>query len=121
MEFLVIAQSQDDFAAWLELQRQPAPEPVDALSREGQQIFLGSACVYCHAVRGTPASGRLGPDLTHLASRRTLGARMIENNRGNLAGWTVNAQAIKPGNKMPPMYMEPEALHALLAYLELLE
>ncbi len=121
MEFLVIAQPQDEFSAWLENQRRPAPEPVDALSREGQQIFLGSACVYCHAVRGTPASGRLGPDLTHLASRRTLGARMIENNRGNLAGWTVNAQAIKPGNKMPPMYMEPEALHALLAYLELLE
>lgn len=121
MEFLVIAQEEDDFARWLENQRRPAREPENALTRHGQQVFLGSACVYCHTVRGTPASGRLGPDLTHLASRRTLGARMLENNRGNLAGWTVNAQAIKPGNRMPPMYMEAEALHALLAYMESLE
>jgi cytochrome c oxidase subunit II len=121
MEFLVIAQERPDYDAWAEHQRQPAREPFDELTRLGQQVFLGSACVYCHTVRGTTASGRLGPDLTHLASRMTLGARMLENNRGNLAGWTVNAQAIKPGNRMPPMYMEPEALQALLAYMEMLE
>lgn len=121
MEFLVIAQEPDAYAAWAERQQQPAANPTDPFLRRGQQVFLGSACVYCHAVRGTNASGRLGPDLTHLASRRTLGARLLENNRGNLAGWTVNAQALKPGNRMPPMYLEPEALQALLAYLESLE
>ena len=121
MEFLVIAQQEDDFQAWTEQQQQPAPEPVDELTRRGRQVFLGSACVYCHTVRGTNATGTLGPDLTHVASRRTLGARMLENNRANLAGWTVNSQAIKPGNRMPPVYMQPESLHALMAYLETLE
>jgi cytochrome c oxidase subunit II len=121
MELLVIAQAPEDYAAWVERQRRDATQPTDPVALEGMQVFLGSACVYCHAVRGTPASGRLGPDLTHLASRRTLGARMLENNRGNLAGWIVNAQAIKPGNAMPPMHMEPEPLLALLAYLEGLE
>lgn len=121
MEFLVIAQEEDDFQGWLEQQRRSAAQPEDDLTRKGQQVFLGSACVYCHTIRGTNASGRLGPDLTHLASRRTIGARMLENNHGNLAGWTVNSQAIKPGNRMPPMQLEPESLQALLVYLESLE
>lgn len=121
MEFLVIAQEEDDFQGWLEQQRSSAAQPEDDLTRKGQQVFLGSACVYCHTIRGTNASGRLGPDLTHLASRRTIGARMLENNHGNLAGWTVNSQAIKPGNHMPPMQLEPESLQALLVYLESLE
>jgi cytochrome c oxidase subunit 2 len=121
MQLMVIVQSEREFASWLERQQAiPAP-PDDELAFEGRQIFLGSACVYCHNIEGTNASGDLGPDLTHIATRRTLGAGILENTTGNLAGWIVDAQAIKPGNKMPPMDLSGEELQALLAYLETLE
>jgi cytochrome c oxidase subunit II len=118
MHFLVIAQPADQFAAWLDAQKKPTPLPVEPLLLRGQQLFHGSACVYCHTIRGTNASSKLGPDLTHFASRRTLGAGVLPNNRGNLAGWIVDPQAIKPGNKMPPMYLSGDELQAMLAYLE---
>ncbi len=117
MQYLVIAVPPNAFAQWVEAQRQPAPAPTDETTRLGQQIFLGSACVYCHAIRGTNASGQLGPDLTHIASRRTLGAGILPNNRGTLGGWTINSQHIKPGNRMPPMNLSGAELQALLDYL----
>lgn len=120
MNLLVVAREQADFEQWLSSQQRPAPTPSDALAFEGQQVFLGSACVYCHTVRGTNASGKLGPDLTHLASRRLLGAGAIPNTRGNLAGWIMNSQTIKPGNRMPPMDLGGEELQTMLAYLETL-
>jgi cytochrome c oxidase subunit 2 len=121
MTFLVVAVAPAEFEEWLEHQRQPAPLPADDVTLRGQQIFLGSACIYCHAVRGTNAMSDLGPDLTHFASRRTIGAGILPNNRGNLAGWIIDSQSIKPGNKMPPMYIEGGDLQALLAYMETLK
>lgn len=123
MDFVVVAESPADYSAWIGNQQKPAP-PVgsqDTMAFEGQQAFLGSSCVYCHTIAGTNASGTLGPDLTHLASRSTIGAGALPNTRGNLAGWIVNAQAIKPGNKMPSMYLDSNQLQALLAYLETLK
>ena len=116
----VIAMEPGDFDEWLAAQAEPAPAPTSDLVLEGRQVFLGSACVYCHTVRGTNASGKLGPDLTHVASRATLGAGAVVNTRGNLAGWIVNSQAIKPGNRMPPIYLDGPELQALLAYMETL-
>jgi cytochrome c oxidase subunit 2 len=75
----------------------------------------------CHAIRGTDMLGRVGPDLTHLASRQTLAAGVLPNTRGNLAGWVSNAQAIKPGTIMPTMPMRADSLEALVAYLETLK
>ncbi len=121
MHFVVVAEPAEQFAAWMERQQQPAAPPTDPTVLRGQQLFLGSACVYCHAVSGTNASSRFGPDLTHLASRERLAAGILENNRGNLAGWILNPQTIKPGNKMPPVVLTGEDLQALLAYLETLE
>jgi cytochrome c oxidase subunit II len=121
MQFLVIAQEPERFNDWVEQQSQPAAEPADSLTGHGQQVFLTSSCVYCHTVRGTPARGVLGPDLTHLASRRTLAAGIIPNSRGHLAGWILDPQQIKPGNLMPPTSFSAEDLQALLAYLESLE
>jgi cytochrome c oxidase subunit II len=123
MRAYVIALPPNEFEQWLSQQQQAAPLP-EADSEEllrGQQIFLGSACVYCHTIRGTSASGVIGPDLTHLASRRTLGSGILPNTRGNLAGWIIDPQSVKPGNLMPPMYIEGDDLQALLAYLESLE
>jgi cytochrome c oxidase subunit II len=121
MQLMIIVQTEREFEAWLEQQQTVPVRPENELALQGQQIFLGSACVYCHSIAGTNASGDLGPDLTHLGSRRTLGAGILENTKGNLAGWIVDAQAIKPGNKMPPMDLSGEELQAILAYLETLE
>lgn len=121
MQFVVVAEPLDAFEAWLENQRQPARVPTDALAQMGQEVFLDANCVNCHAIKGTDATGNLGPDLTHLASRRTLGAGVIENNLGNLGGWIVNPQHIKPGNLMPPADLTSVELQALLAYLATLE
>ncbi len=121
MRFVVIAVPPEQFAAWQEGQRQPAAAPTDPLLLRGQQVFLAADCGTCHTIAGTNIAERAGPDLTHLASRRTLGAGSLPNNRGNLAGWLLNPQSIKPGNKMPPTALSGEDLQALLAYLERLE
>ncbi len=121
MQLMVIVQTEQEFASWLARQQSIPEAPEDELAFEGREIFLGSACVYCHNIDGTNASGDLGPDLTHIASRRTIGAGILENTTGNLAGWIVDAQAIKPGNKMPPMDLSGEELQALLAYMKTLE
>jgi cytochrome c oxidase subunit 2 len=120
MAFLVVAQRPDSFQRWLAAQRDTAMTPSDSLSQRGQEVFLGSSCPLCHAIAGTPAGSRVGPDLTHLAGRRTLAAGTLPNTPGNLAGWIVNPQAIKPGAKMPPNALSPDDLQALLAYLEIL-
>jgi cytochrome c oxidase subunit II len=120
MAFLVVAEQPDSFARWLVAQRDTAATPSDSLSRRGQEVFLASSCVMCHAVAGTPAGSRIGPDLTHLGSRRTIAAGTLPNTRGNLAGWILDPQSIKPGAKMPPNNLAPADLRALLAYLETL-
>jgi cytochrome c oxidase subunit II len=121
MAFLVIAQPADQFNAWAQAQAQPAAPVTDPRLVQGQQVFLGSACVYCHTVQGTNASSPLGPDLTHIASRQTIGAGVLPNSRGALAGWIINSQSIKPGNRMPPMQLSSDELQALLDYLQSLK
>ena len=120
MQFLVVASNEAAFQEFLEREVQDAPEPQDEQIRFGQQVFLGSSCVYCHTVRGTNATGDLGPDLTHIASRLTIGAGILENNTGNLAGWIVDPHTFKPGNLMPPTNMTGAELQALLSYLDTL-
>jgi cytochrome c oxidase subunit 2 len=121
MLFLVIAQPADDFDTWLAAQQQAAVPPNDELTQFGHQIFIDASCDSCHAIAGTDAVGRLGPDLTHMASRRTLAAGILENNLGNLGGWIINPQHIKPGNLMPSSDLSGPELQALLAYLQSLE
>jgi cytochrome c oxidase subunit II len=121
MHLLVIAQPPEEYAAWVEGQRRPAVEPATEEERRGQEIFLNQACAACHAIRGTPADGRAGPDLTHLASRRTIGAAILDNHRENLARWVRDPQADKPGNYMPAINLEAPDFDALIAYLESLE
>jgi cytochrome c oxidase subunit 2 len=121
MAFLIVAEPPDQFAAWLDRQRDTARTPADSLARRGEEVFLASSCVMCHAIGGTPAGSRVGPNLTHLASRETIAAGTLPNTRGHLAGWIVDPQQIKPGVRMPPNQLAPEDLQALLAYLESLE
>jgi cytochrome c oxidase subunit 2 len=121
MALLVEAEPNTAYEAWAARQRRPATEPTDAAALRGREIFLKGACAGCHTVAGTTARGRKGPDLSHLASRRTIGAGMFPNNRGHLAGWIADPQALKPGVYMPPSALAPGDLQALLAYLETLK
>jgi cytochrome c oxidase subunit 2 len=118
MGFLVVAEPPEEFAAWLDRQRDSARTPADSLARRGQEVFLASSCAMCHAVGGTPAGGRLGPNLTHVAGRRTIAAGTLPNVRGHLAGWIIDPQQIKPGARMPASAIPPADLRAILAYVE---
>ncbi|HVL28843.1 MAG TPA: cytochrome c oxidase subunit II [Acidimicrobiales bacterium] len=118
MLLLVVAQPPDEFEAWLDRQAQPRQAPADPLAQRGEEVFLRTPCGACHRVRGTPADADVGPDLTHFATRRTLGAGVRPNTRGHLGGWLSDPQAIKPGNLMPPTKLAPDELLALLAYME---
>jgi cytochrome c oxidase subunit II len=121
MDFFVIAMAPPDFARWFEAQLKTAASPADTLQARGREIFETKTCAMCHTIRGTEANSGIGPDLTHVASRRTLGAGTIPNSRGHLAGWILDPQRIKPGAKMPPNQLAASDLHALLGYLESLK
>jgi cytochrome c oxidase subunit 2 len=118
MAITLIAEPPAVFDAWLAHQREPARAPANAEAVRGQQVFTGSPCVLCHTIAGTSAGGRLGPDLTHLGSRATLAAGALPNSAGNLAGWLLDPQRIKPGAHMPATSFAAADYHALLAYLE---
>jgi len=121
MSFYMIAESGPQFQQWLEKQAATSISPSTQQATRGQQVFLSHACSMCHTIRGTPAGSRVGPDLTHLASRSTIAAGALPNTIGNLGGWILNAQSIKPGCRMPPNHMTGTELQDLLAYLETLK
>lgn len=121
MAFLVVAEPEQHFNDWLARQQRNAVEPREPGEERGKEVFLASHCVQCHTVRGTAANGRLGPDLTHVGTRRTLAAATVPNTRGHLGGWIADPQGIKPGNQMPPTQLSPQDFKALLRYLESLQ
>jgi cytochrome c oxidase subunit 2 len=118
MGLVVVAEPAARFERWLADQAEPAAAPAAAAARRGQQMFTSAGCQSCHAIRGTSASGDVGPDLTHLASRRTLGALAIPNTREYLRSWIVGSQEVKPGNQMPDLDLPQDRLDDLVAYLE---
>ena len=121
----VIAQPANEFQAWLDDQRQNAADDakLDDAERAGKQVFLAKTCVNCHTIRGTPAHGTVGPDLTHLASRETLAAGVLKNNREQLAKWLADPQAtdMKPGCNMPDLQLTSYETANLVSYLESLK
>ncbi|MGQ0752682.1 MAG: cytochrome c oxidase subunit II [Betaproteobacteria bacterium] len=119
MAFFVVAQEPEDFERWAARQREPAP--LSEGDRAGSGLFLAH-CAACHTIRGTPAEGTRGPDLTHVGGRITLAAGMLPNNAGTLAGWIASSQHLKPGNLMPSFqHFSGEELRALAHYLESLK
>ena len=121
MALVVVAESPDQFERWLAGNRAPAPAPVTVEQQRGKEVVERGPCAMCHNITGTAAGGRMGPDLTHIASRSTIGAGTLPNTRGHLAGWIADPQAIKPGNRMPPPGLSGDELTAVLAYLEMLK
>jgi cytochrome c oxidase subunit 2 len=121
MAFFVVAQAPAEFEAWREAQRRPAQTPGNELTTKGRDVFLAH-CAACHTVRGTAAAGELGPDLTHVGSRVSIGAGILPNNTGAIAGWIASSQHIKPGNLMPSFQrFSAQELQALAAYVESLK
>ena len=86
----------------------------------GRKVFETTACINCHAVAGTVADGRFGPNLTHLMSRETLAAGATSNTPENLRLWIQNPDAIKPGALMPAMNLTDKELDEVTAYLQTL-
>ena len=121
MHLAVVVESQDAYAKWYEGQLQSAAPPADSLARQGQHVFMSSACNMCHAISGTDAFASTGPDLTHVASRQWLASGALPNDPESLRKWFANAQAIKPGNHMPIVPLSNDQLDALTAYLETLQ
>jgi cytochrome c oxidase subunit II len=114
----VSVDSREDFEAWANAQKQLAKQ--DESVRVGRQVFETTACINCHAVAGTAATGRFGPDLTHLMSRRTIASGAAENTPENLGMWIQDPEMIKPGSLMPAMKLSDADLDALVRYLETL-
>lgn len=138
MGFVVVAHEPADWRRWLDARLAAAARAADAgamrpvadaatgaredeVSR-GRRLFGEAGCATCHRIAGTPAQGLSGPDLTHVGSRRSLGAGILPNTRATLIGWIGDSQSIKPNNRMPAYRsLAAQDLHALAAYLESLE
>jgi cytochrome c oxidase subunit 2 len=118
MAITVIAEPPAEFARWIAHQRAPAAPPANAEAARGLHVFTGAPCVLCHAIAGTTAGGRLGPELTHFASRTTLGAGATRNTPDALDAWIRDPHRVKPGTHMPATTLVPADQRALLAYLE---
>jgi len=119
MGFKVIAHPAGEFDAWLAALALPAGAPVGEIAQRGQALFLSAGCGSCHAVRGTQAAGRVGPDLTHLGSRLAVGTDTRPMTEENLARFVTDPEHVKPGTTMPPFRIfSAEDLAALTAYLQ---
>jgi len=122
MRLRVVAEDGKDFMQWLDRQRADAAAPSSGDALAGRRVFEGGACALCHSVRGTQARADVGPDLTHVASRRRIAGYSIDNTTANLAAWIVHAQSLKPGAQMPDLdQLNGTQLRQLTAYLQSLK
>jgi cytochrome c oxidase subunit 2 len=121
MALWVVAEPREQYERWYAAQLQTPSDPTDSLARAGQDVFISKTCAMCHNIGGTLAGSRVGPDLTHLAGRRSIAAGSRANTPANLAAWIKNPQAIKPGSRMPASSLSAAELNAVVAYLETLK
>jgi cytochrome c oxidase subunit 2 len=118
MGIVAMVLAKDQFAAWRAAQTAPAATPEDSARQKGAAIFERKACVMCHTVRGSSAGSRVGPDLTHFASRKSIASATLPMSRGNIAAWVLDPQGIKPGTNMPNVSLAPDEIDPLVSYLE---
>lgn len=121
MRIRAIVQSQEDFNTWISSQQKTAAIPAAGKAAQGAQLFQQLACKSCHTISGTSAQANIGPDLSHLASRQTIAAGVLDNTPQNLSDWLRDPQAVKPGNHMPDFGLSDPQIEELVAYLETLK
>ncbi|WP_244598801.1 cytochrome c oxidase subunit II [Rhizobium tubonense] len=121
MAMLVIAEDEADFKRWQEAQRQDAYPIVAQEVAAGKALFLTKPCAGCHTIRGSGAKATTGPDLTHVGSRQTIAAGLLDRTRGSLAAWIADPQTLKPGNNMPMVPLGSDELREISAYMESLK
>jgi len=118
MRISVIAQPMAGFMSWMKIQQQIPTPPNDSTVSAGAKLFQAKTCGSCHAIAGTPAHSRVGPDLSHLISRQTILSGMLTNSRENLEKWLTDPQKIKEGARMPNFLLSQEEINELLNYME---
>jgi cytochrome c oxidase subunit 2 len=121
MAVIIVAEAPAEFERWVGLQQRDATIPADPDRAAGQLAFLARPCAACHTIRGTSAKGTTGPDLTHVGSRQTIGAGLLDTTRGSLAAWVADPQTLKPGNNMPMVALTSVELRNISAYMESLK
>ena len=121
MHFLVVAETPEQFQAWEQAQLAPAKIPVGGRAAQGLALFQQTSCMNCHAIKGTLATAGVGPDLTHFASRKILGAGVVDNTPANLRRWLTDPQQVKPGVKMPDYKFNDSQVTQLADYIETLQ
>jgi cytochrome c oxidase subunit 2 len=122
MALFVVVEPEAEFERWRSHQARDTDAPADKFLARGRAAFMRGGCGECHTVRGTEARGDLGPDLTHVGSRRSLGAGILDNHAGTMAGWIAGTQALKPGSLMPDTRAyDGQELRAIAAWLKSLE
>ncbi|MGH7947608.1 MAG: cytochrome c oxidase subunit II [Candidatus Binataceae bacterium] len=121
MRFLVVAHPPAEFAEWQAMMLRVPTVPASGIAGRGAKIFRDQACVSCHTIVGTPGNQRIGPDLTHLATRRIIAGGAAENTPRNLARWLADPNSIKPASHMPNFQFDKSDVAALVAYMETLK
>lgn len=131
MGLRVMVDPEAQFEAWVGAMQSPAPTDSGTLADTGRQVFMRSTCVACHSIAGTAAQGMLGPNLTRVGARTTLGAGLLDNTRENLTAWIRNPSRFKPqvkmpgvaegGGGLPPTGLSEDELEAVAAYLSSLQ
>jgi cytochrome c oxidase subunit 2 len=118
MRILSVVVPPAQFDSWTQRQLKAPSTPATAAAQRGEALFMAETCTQCHSISGTTATGRVGPDLTHLAERSTIGAGLLANNTQNVARWVMNAQQFKPGCHMPKMRLSAGEANDIAQYLE---
>jgi cytochrome c oxidase subunit 2 len=121
MGFIVRVESAGDFDRWLTQHSRPPLEPASEAAAEGQAVFNAQSCAGCHTIDGSPAPGAIGPNLTDLGERATIGAGTLTNTPSNLAHWIQDAPGVKPGVLMPKLTLSSRDVNAIVTYLESLK
>ena len=121
MTATVYADPPATFRKWLANEVGPARNPSIPVERHGREVFLSQTCAACHTIRGTPAHGDVGPDLTHVAGRAKIAAGTLPNDFIHLSGWIASPQHFKPGAHMPRVELSADDFEAVVAYLETLK
>jgi cytochrome c oxidase subunit 2 len=117
MRFEVVVEPADQFQVWLQQQQAPVAAKTGEAAK-GEQVFMTGACIGCHTIGDTKAQGKVGPNLTHFATRRLFAGGVLDNTPENLTRWLTDPPAVKPGTVMPNLHLSPEQISALVAYLE---